>query len=134
MINSCYYEIFEKAQKADESFANMHLKAFVHSFVIKVRRARWEELLCKRPKKIFEMSHKLEDVLEKRFCSLTSQVNQYKTKTVGLYYDFSESPLLVTGEDALLLGTDRDAIFSLVAGKKALFFFHEGRVWACSKD
>lgn len=129
-----YYEIIEKAQKADDAYANKHLKAFVNSFIIKAKRSRWSELLCKRPKKIFEMCHKLEEIIDKRHCFLTMDLDDYYTERIGLFYDFLDPPLCITGNDALTLGIDNDAIFSLAPGKRALLFSHEGRVWSCRKD
>ncbi len=131
--NHHYYEILETAQAADMTFANEHLEAFANSFVIGNKSARWIDLLRNRPKKVFGISHKLESDLDRRFCSLTSDLGKYATEKIGIYYDFADSPICVSGKDALILGTDRDAIFSLVPGRSALLFSHEGRAWECTK-
>jgi hypothetical protein len=54
-------------------------------------------------------------------------------KGTGLFYAFAGTPRVVPVEllRELQLG---DAIFSLVPGELALYFFHEGEVWLCRSD
>jgi len=50
---------------------------------------------------------------------------------MGVFYDFYDLPRVVPANLAVEAGRGRDAIFSLVPGELALYFFHECEVWVC---
>jgi hypothetical protein len=54
---------------------------------------------------------------------------------LGVYFDGTEPPCRITAPEASTLATERnvDAMFSMVPGKLALFFFHEGWSWKCER-
>lgn len=52
-------------------------------------------------------------------------------KGEGVFYDFHGSPRVVPVEMLLNVNSPGDAIYSLIPGKLAIYFFHEGEVWLC---
>jgi hypothetical protein len=97
---------------------------------------RWLELLTRRPRRIDRYSSKMHADLDRRVCA---NMGQRLTETPGLkgegvYYDFYDSPRVVPVEALLNLNVPGDAIYSLVPGKLAVYFFHEGEVWICRTD
>src|SRR5260221_231067 len=102
-----------------------HLAAFAEAFVIPARRERWQELLTRRGKNTFANSAKLAAVLDARYCSRDGDWGVDDSHS-GVYYDFSGEPEVMTLAQATEKGYFRDAIFSMIPGKFALHFFHEG--------
>lgn len=49
----------------------------------------------------------------------------------GLFYGFFDSPRVVPAASVAVAAGGGDAIFSLVPGELAVYFFHEGEVWLC---
>ena len=49
----------------------------------------------------------------------------------GVFYGFSDAPRVVPAALASAAAGGGDAIFSLVPGVLAVYFFHEGEVWLC---
>ena len=49
----------------------------------------------------------------------------------GLFYDFSDAPRVVPAAGDAVAAGGGDAIFSLVPGTLAVYFFHEGETWLC---
>ena len=110
-----------------------HIAAFVSAFVERERRDRWIHLLSSRPKQLFKNSHKLHNHLDKSRCTELPEPISIDPATVGMFCEFHADslPLLVTGQRAIELGTGHDAIFSVVPGKLAVYFFHEDFVMEC---
>ena len=131
--NDRYYVLWDRSEPCDRPLADEHLKGFANSFVQKNRRARWRQLLDKRGKKLFAESHSLERALDQAYCQKVDGVDRLDLGAQGVYYDFLDEPRLVKSKDAVEMGVDRDAVFSVVAGRKAVLFSHEGRAWLCQK-
>jgi hypothetical protein len=133
MHDNTYYKILNNAHHADPKLAELHLSSFVESFLTKGRRERWKALLAKQNFKTYTDASKLEGCLDTHQCeTCVSPVHVLHT-IKGVFYNFVDSPLIVSGKDALILGLNRDAIFSSRPGKSAFFFSHEGRLWLCQK-
>ena len=112
---------------------NNHIAAFVSAFIERERRERWLHLLATRAKQLFKNSHKLHSHLDKTRCTQSPDATFVDPATVGMFCDFhgDSPPLLVSGQRAVELGTGHDAIFSIVPGKLAVYFFHEDFVMEC---
>ena len=110
-----------------------HMAAFVSSFVDRDGRDRWLNFLVNRPKQLYKNSHKLHDRLNKTRCTEAEQPKIADLSVTGVFCDFHHDspPLLITAERAIELGTGHDAIFSIVPGKHAVYFFHEDFVMEC---
>ena len=106
---------------------NVHIVAFVSAFVLRNHRDRWRQLLSMRPKQLLKNSHKLYNHLDKSKCSESSDYAVLAPATVGMFCDFhaASPPLLLTGQRAIELGRGHDALFSIIPGKLAVYFFHE---------
>ena len=119
--------------RCPEELYQEHIAAFVASFVQRHRRDRWLHLLTARPKQLFKNSHKLFEHLDKSRCTQALTPSSLRPADEGVFLDFhSDSvPLLVTAERALELGFGQDALFSVIPGKIAVYFFHEDFVMEC---
>ncbi len=110
-----------------------HVERFVSSFVQKQRRERWLHLLSNRPKQLLKNSHKLHQHLDESKCTQRECPRIVDDSRVGVFCDFhSDSPpLRTTLFRAIELGFNDDALFFLVPGRLAIYFFHEGFVMEC---
>jgi hypothetical protein len=54
-------------------------------------------------------------------------------KKSGVYYGFMSEPTVLTLAEAFEQGYYNDAVFSLIAGKAAIHFHHEGWIWYCRR-
>jgi hypothetical protein len=127
------YDVLEAAPIADEEMYLRHMIGFVESFVIPARRHRWLHVLSERPKRASRHSHKLHGDLDFRRCqelSVGGRVDP-EIKQDGVYYDFVEEPRILSADDADRVGWGCDAIFSVIPGRLAVFFFHECQSWRC---
>lgn len=79
----------------------------------------------------FNDSHKLHGHLDREKCSRFTKENQINQKIQGVYYDFFDNPVVLTAADAFAVSQGKDAIFSIVPGKLALYFFHEDEIFLC---
>ena len=132
MVEQDRWTIFEAAPIPEDESYQEHMAAFVNSFVLKSRRERWLYQLSKRPKRIYSDSHKLYGDLDRTKCSLVKDESSLsKLRGEGIYYAFFDEPKVLSVQDALLVGPRNDAIFSLSAGKVAIFFFHEDEILLC---
>ena len=119
--------------------AERHLRAFAEAFVGKSHAGRWIHLLIERPEKSAEALHKLEHHLDGRYCgeagrgadAFPSSLTEVYGSGRGVYFDGSEPACKISAAEAATLATERfaDAIFSLEAGKRALYFHHSGGMW-----
>jgi hypothetical protein len=103
---------------------------FVAAFVVPAKRERWAELLARRPRKIRKSSHKLHSDLDRRVCQPVTELPA-SVRGAGLFYGFFDAPRMVPAECAAVAAGGGDAIFSLVPGKLAVYYFHEDEVWLC---
>jgi hypothetical protein len=125
------WAILEACPTADEAEWLQHATAFVAAFVTPPKRERWAELLTRRPRQISRNSHKLHSALDRRSCHRVA-VLPPTIRGVGLFYGFVDAPRVVPAEDAEM-ACGGDAIFSLIPGKLAVYFFHESEVWLCQQ-
>src|SRR4051812_24102253 len=109
-----------------------HLMSFVEAFVIGPKKDRWKLLLAKRGKNTFRDSHKLQAALDVRYCARTQETDHPTAATMGVFFDFHIEPVVITEAEANQrcgYPHSRDAVFSIVAGQLAYYFFHEGACW-----
>jgi hypothetical protein len=119
-----------------------HLRAFVATFIQSPARHRWEHCLLVVPQKARQhLAHFYVD-FEHALCRRILGGDRFPLRLagiygnqVGVYFDGNPNVLLVTAAEAATLATEdfSDALLSLVPGKLALFFEHEGGVWACER-
>ncbi len=110
-----------------------HLAAFVDAFVVAIRRERWKDLLLLRRNRAFRDSSKLMDHLDTRFCRRVDGAFGLARDVRGVFYDFSEEPHWTSLQEARERGEHHDAIFSVVPGKVAIHWSHEGWSWLCRR-
>ena len=125
------WDILESAPAADEATVSEHFTGFVNSFVEKHRRERWLHLLLKRPEQIYTNSHKLHNHLDWSSCSKLKDESELNPKAKGVYYGFSDEPVVLTVAEAFMVGPERVGVFSIVPGKLAIYFFHELENYLC---
>jgi hypothetical protein len=113
--------------------SDTHLSSFVRSFVLSSRRDRWLDFLLNHRDKAFRNSSKLRSAIDQRYCKRVESIDGIELDTEGVFYNFYDSPILLPLSEALKDGDRRDAIFSIVPGELAIFFFHEGEMWLCKK-
>ncbi len=124
--------------------AERHLRAFALSFVEKNHAGRWIHLLVEKLEKSGEALHRLEYQLDGRYCreagrgadTFPSSLAEVYGSARGVYFDGSEPPCKISVAEAATLVTERfaDAIFSLVAGRRALYFHHSSGMWVCERE
>jgi hypothetical protein len=124
------WDVLTACQIADEPAWLQHVVGFVTAFVIPAKRQRWSEMLTRRPRRIGRDSHKLHSALDRRCCRVVTEL-PVAVRGEGLFYGFFDAPRVLLAEHAAVAAGCGDAIFSLVPGKLAVYFFHEGEVWLC---
>jgi hypothetical protein len=129
-VSAKWWQLLETCPVADESEWLQHVTGFVAAFVVPAKRERWAELLARRPRRIGRHSHKLHSDLDRRTCRQVAELPA-AVRGDGLFYGFFDAPRVVPATSAAVAAGASDAIFSLVPGKLAVFFFHEGEMWLC---
>jgi hypothetical protein len=76
-------------------------------------------------------SHKLLGDLDPQYRQCVGEVAPAGLQGDGLFYSFYDAPRVVPAASAGLVAGSRDALFLLVPGELAVYFFHEGTVWLC---
>ncbi len=127
------YEIYDQAKPCKKAIADLHLLSFFKAFMPKQRNKHWIYLAQKQSKRAYRDSHKLEHLLDFNFAKEIKDESILPKETQGIYWDFQEQPIYVKIEEAFTLGYYEDGIFSIEAGKKAIFFYHEGGMWLFQK-
>ncbi|MGL4423354.1 MAG: hypothetical protein ACRCZF_22035 [Gemmataceae bacterium] len=126
------WQLLEQCPLVEEAEWRMHVAAFVQAFIIPAKRGRWAELLLNRPRRINEYSHKMHSDLDRRVCRrLADNEWPMRLRGTGAFYGFSDEPRLVPAGQVLVAAGGGDAMYSLIAGELALYFFHEGECWLC---
>jgi hypothetical protein len=132
MSEPSWSDVLDACPDAEETDWGHHASAFVSAFVIPAKRDRWDWLLTKGPRKVGRDSHKLHSDLDRRTCRrVTALPAEFRRGGGGLFYDFYGAPKVVLSDEVHRAIGGRDAIFSLVPGKLAVYFFHEGELWLC---
>ncbi|MCE9533833.1 MAG: hypothetical protein K8T89_22305 [Planctomycetes bacterium] len=125
------WHVQEACPAADDAVWRKHASGFVEAFIVPTKRERWLELLTKRPHRIGRYSHKMHSDLDRRTGRRVESFSSAGLKGEGVFYAFADLPRVVRAELAARAAGGRDAIFSLVPGKVAVYFFHEDEVWVC---
>jgi hypothetical protein len=119
-----------------------HLRAFVASFILKPRRDRCSHILIESPSKATRELHHIDRWLDPVVSSelegsagFPSRLASTLGSARGVYFDGSLPSSLLTPAEAATLATRNasDAILSIVPGKRALVFHHEGSVFLCER-
>ncbi|WP_425617450.1 hypothetical protein NA78x_001128 [Anatilimnocola sp. NA78] len=124
-------KILTAAEPADLALWEAHARAFVTAFVQKPRRDRWLFLLLQPTEKTRHNSHKLHADLDRAKCREVKWPWKPGPTAFGIYDQFTGDPKLISTDDIMLVGPMYDSIYSLVPGKRAVFFFHEGEMLLC---
>jgi hypothetical protein len=119
-----------------------HLQAFVSSFIVKSRRDRCLHILLESPSKARRELHHIDRWLDPNLSreldgssGFPGPLEATLGSNVGVYFDDSLRSHLLTPAEAATLATVHaaDGILSLVPGKRALVFHHEGAVYLCER-
>lgn len=111
-----------------------HMTLFAEAFVQKERSERWRGFLTRHTRKMYARSSDLYNHLDERYFRQDDELDGVTSdETVGVFYNFMEKPKCITFAEAVELGSNNDAIFSIKPGKLAIYFFHEGWNYVCSK-
>ena len=108
----------------------LHLQSFVDSFVVSARKDRWKGLFAKRSGKLHRQSHKLYQALDRRYCQVEPDPKGFDWNSKGVYFDFCSEPFFKSFNEAWTFH-GFEAILSLIPGKLAFYFFHEGELFVC---
>jgi hypothetical protein len=137
-----FYFIEVNPQPCSSEDADKHLRGFAEAFIDKAHVDRWIHIIFEKQKKAENELRKFERHLDSRYCTMLNSADtfpvslseEYGTK-LGIYFDGSEPPCKITAPEAGSLVAERstDAIFSMIPGKLAIFFFHEGWSWKCER-
>ena len=126
------WQLLANSPVVPESVWLEHASKFVTAFVVPEKRERWAEVLSNRPRRLTRDSHKLHSALDRRTCYCVGEVAP-DLQGEGVFYGFCDVPQLVPATLAAVAAGNCDALFSLIPGELALYFFHEGEVWLCGK-
>jgi len=135
-----FVEVHPKPCSSSE--AEKHLRAFAEFFIDKNYTDRWIHITIEKPEKAKHEMRKSERHLNPMYCKMMADVDAfpaslaeiYRSKQ-GVYFDGTEPGQYMTAPEAASLAEERnaDAMFSMAAGKLAIFFFHEGWAWKCER-
>jgi hypothetical protein len=125
------WQVLESCPAVDESVWIRHATGFAAAFIVPAKRERWRELLTRRPRRLSRDSHKLRSDLDPRTCRLLGERPPADLRGEGVFYGFGDGPRVIPADLAAVAAGGGDAIFSLVPGELALYFFHEDEVWVC---
>ena len=121
---------------------DLHLGAFVSSFIVGPRRDRCLHIFVECPDKAAREFHQIDRWLDRRWArelkgaGFPRALQKAFESVRGVYFDGSSTSVLLTAAQAATVATQdsSDAILSLVAGRRALVFHHEGAVYLCERD
>lgn len=138
-----FYFVEVKPQPCSAAELKMHLAEFGHAFVSRDRRERWTHITQERPEKAKDEIGKLiwetnEQLHEPLFGSngFPNALKKRFGNKMGVYFNGIDEPCKVTAVEASSLAASYpvDALFSIMPGKLAIFFFHEGDVIVFEKS
>ena len=111
-----------------------HLKSFVESFVLEERHETWTYLLRERPDDILTRSSKLFNYLSHNHITQNDSLsNTASDDQLGIFYDFTSDPECISFKEATEKSKGHDAIFSIISGELAIYFYHEGWNFVCKR-
>ncbi len=105
-----------------------HIVKFVESFVQNERKNRWLYLLEKDTEKLRMNSSKILKDLDAKFVVRDDDLKGIPShKIKGVFYNIGDQEAKEVSLEEIVCGKHYffDAIFSIEAGKKAIFLFHE---------
>src|SRR5262245_31142914 len=117
-------DFLETCPAAEDADWLRHATAFARAFVVPAKQDRWTELLTRRPRRIGRNSDKLHSDLDRTRCQLVTALPA-AVRGTGLFYGFFDVPRIVPATSAAVAAGGGDAIFSVVPGVLAVYFFHE---------
>lgn len=135
-----YVELNSKPCSREE--LELHLRAFGNEFIEKQKLGRWNHVLFENPEKAKNELNKLGNYLIRNFHrtlngsdSFPISLKERFGNREGVFFDGIEPPIKITAPEAASLKEVRDvgALFSIIPGKLALFFFHDGDTLLCEK-
>ncbi len=115
----------------------LHLTEFGKAFIDRNHIDRWVHVTRERPEKASSELGKLlwgvDEKYQQRLGGSSAFPDSLERRfggQRGVYFDGIDEPCKVTAVEASTLAAERsnDALFSLTAGKLAIFFFHHGDV------
>lgn len=137
-----FYFIEVNPQPCTSEEVKQQLRAFAESFIDKHYVDRWIHITLEKPKKARAEIHKFERHLCPKYCKMLNNADAFPVPLaevygakLGIYFDGTEPPCKITAPEAASLSTERniDALFSIIPGKLALFFHHDGWSWKCAR-
>ena len=130
----------------------LHLREFIRAFISKKYQNRWMHIIFEKPEKGKIEFSKFENHLNENYCKLLDTypeindftflnsffiqkgigIQQFVELTPGILYQPGFKPIKITFNEAMRKA-NWDSIFSIIPGKLAVFFYHEGWSWLCYK-
>lgn len=111
-----------------------HMVSFAEAFVLPARKDRWIGILSNHKPKNLKHSAKLYDHIDRQYWVRNDHLEGVSVEdAIGVFYDFYDTPRVISFSEATKLGQGIDAIFSLKAGRYAVLFFHEHENYVLSK-
>lgn len=99
-----------------------------------MRKDTWIGLLSERPDHILNRSSKLFNYLDHNYIEQNDSLNNVAAKDKpGVFYDFKSEPKCISFDEAIEEGKGCDALFSIIPGKLAIYFLHDGWNFVCEK-
>ena len=117
-----------------------HLRAFIRQFIGAASQARWTHCLLENPERAAGHLHRFDRDQNPRCCheiegagSFPLSLEAVYGSERGVYFDGEHPPCKMTAAEAASIATEgsRDALLSLLPGRRVLFFHHGGTVWKC---
>jgi hypothetical protein len=130
------------SRPAPATEVEVHLRGFIAAFIQPRAQSRWEHCLLEDPEKAREHLQHFHRDLDPAHCRALRGADCFPRRLagaygdpVGVYFTGNSGAQLVTAAEAATLATGdfADALLSLVPGKRALCFDHDGGVWACER-
>jgi hypothetical protein len=121
---------------------SLHLRAFVSAFINADAQGRWDHCLFAVPQRAQQQLQRFHLNLDPAYCrelqggeGFPLRLAEVYGNQVGVYFDCESNALIVTAAEAATLVVEYgvDALLSLVPGKRALCFDHDGGIWACER-
>jgi hypothetical protein len=132
-----FYFVEVNAEPCTKSELRMHLAEFGRAFIARNHLDRWTHVTQERPAKAKDELGKFILAIDEKFQETLYGSDGFPNALAkrfsgepGVYFDGIEEPCKVTAVEASTLAVERtaDALFSIVPGRLAIFFFHEGDV------
>lgn len=137
-----FYFVEVKPQSCSPEEVEIHPRVFGKAFVQANYVGRWNHITLEKPEKAKNELSKLAGYFDERFFRtlkgsesfLDSLFESFGNK-LGIYFDGVEPACKITASEAASFAAERDldALFSIIPGKLALFFYHSGDTLLCER-